>query len=349
MIKGLVTIVLPIYNVEQYLDRCMKSVVDQTYSNIEIIMVDDGSTDSSGKMCEKWARRDKRIQVIHKQNAGLGMARNTGIDIASGEYICFFDSDDYIELDTIEVLYKAIKKYSSEIVTFGFYTVDSSGTVLKGTVPSPPKLVYTGNEIRDEFLPDLISRNPHTGEETNLWMSAWASMYSMELIKNNNWRFVSERRIISEDVYSLLELYENVNCVSVVQRALYYYCENDTASLTRAFRKDRYEKQKEFLFGCLSICDKANYSKDIRERLSYQFMGNSLGAMKRITVSDESIKEKYRDIKKIVTDDVMQKIVSNLDTTKESITRKILFKCIQKKRSIIVYLLLLLQAKRTLN
>ena len=89
MEKGLITIVLPIYNVEKYLDRCMHSIVNQTFSNLEILMIDDGSTDSSGVLCDKWAKEDSRVRVIHKKNAGLGMARNTGIDNSRGEYICF--------------------------------------------------------------------------------------------------------------------------------------------------------------------------------------------------------------------------------------------------------------------
>ena len=94
MLNKKVTVVLPIYNVEKYLDRSVKSIVEQTYTNLEIILVDDGSPDMCPQMCDEWARKDKRIKVIHKKNAGLGMARNTGIDNASGDYICFFDSDD---------------------------------------------------------------------------------------------------------------------------------------------------------------------------------------------------------------------------------------------------------------
>ena len=95
MIDKLVSIVLPIYNVEKYLDRCIKSIVEQTYQNLEIILVDDGSPDNCPQICEKWRNLDSRVKVIYKDNAGLGMARNTGIENATREYICFFDSDHY--------------------------------------------------------------------------------------------------------------------------------------------------------------------------------------------------------------------------------------------------------------
>lgn len=102
MRKGVVSVVLPIYNVEKYLNRCVKSVVNQSYKSLEIILVDDGSPDNCPTLCEDWAKKDSRIKVVHKENAGLGYARNTGIENATGEYICFFDSDDYIALDAIE-------------------------------------------------------------------------------------------------------------------------------------------------------------------------------------------------------------------------------------------------------
>jgi len=110
MISGLVTVVVPIFKVEKYLNRCIESIVKQTYEKIEIILVDDGSPDNCPEMCDEWAKKDSRIKVIHKQNAGLGMARNTGIDNANGEYICFFDSDDYIHPNTIEKAYISAKK-----------------------------------------------------------------------------------------------------------------------------------------------------------------------------------------------------------------------------------------------
>ena len=104
MIEVKVSIVVPVYNVEKYLDRCIESIVNQTYKNLEIILVDDGSTDSCPQMCDEWGLKDSRIKVVHKENAGLGMARNTGIDNALGEYIFFFGSDDYVDVTTVEKL-----------------------------------------------------------------------------------------------------------------------------------------------------------------------------------------------------------------------------------------------------
>ena len=111
-----ISIIVPVYNVEKYLERCVKSIQNQTYSDLEIILVDDGSPDSSGALCDQYAKEDKRIKVIHKKNGGLSEARNYGIEAATGSYIMFIDSDDWIDLDMAEMLCKLSNKYDADIV-----------------------------------------------------------------------------------------------------------------------------------------------------------------------------------------------------------------------------------------
>lgn len=324
MKKGLITIVLPIYNVEKYLNRCIESIVNQTYKELEIILVDDGSPDKCPQICDKWEKKDSRIKVIHKKNEGLGMARNTGIDNATGEYICFFDSDDYVNLDTIEKTYKLASNNNAEIITFGFSEIDASGNLKKKIIPKAQKNIYEGIEIKEKFLPDLIATNPKTGKKTNLWMSAWCSLYSVELIKRNNWKFVSEREIISEDVYSLLYLYDSVKKVAILSESLYNYCENDT-SLTHTYKKDRYEKIKYFYNMCINKAEELNYNKEIKERLMYPYIANTIAALKMIIKADCKMKEKKNEFNKIISDNHLQSILKKMDIRKESLQRKILF------------------------
>ena len=117
MENPLISVIVPIYNVEEYLNRCVESIVNQTYQKLEIILVDDGSPDNCPRMCDDWAKKDSRIKVIHKENGGLSDARNAGMKITTGEYISFIDSDDYIETCMIEILYEAIKKYDCDIAS----------------------------------------------------------------------------------------------------------------------------------------------------------------------------------------------------------------------------------------
>ena len=121
--KDLISIIIPVYNVEAYLDKCIESIINQTYSNLEIILIDDGSTDSSGIKCDEWAEKDHRIVVVHKENEGVSNARNTGLKVAKGEYIGFIDSDDYIEQNMYEIMYTEMNKDNIEFVLCDFKKV----------------------------------------------------------------------------------------------------------------------------------------------------------------------------------------------------------------------------------
>lgn len=119
--KELISVIVPIYNVEKYLQRCVESILSQSYSNIEILLVDDGSTDDSGLMCDQYVKQDSRVRVLHKKNGGLSDARNAGLAEAQGRYVCFFDSDDWVESDILEKAYRAMNQANVEVVIWGFY------------------------------------------------------------------------------------------------------------------------------------------------------------------------------------------------------------------------------------
>ena len=339
MQKSLVSVVIPIYNVEQYLERCLNSVVNQTYQNLEIILVDDGSSDSCPQICDEWANKDKRIKVIHKENEGLGMARNTGIDNATGEYICFWDSDDYVSLNTIEKCCERLKEEKAEMIFFGLTTVNNKGEIISTFVPDTEKQIYENEEILSFFLPELIAPNPQKGGKPKLAMSANTALYSTKLINEYNWRFVSERQIISEDVYSLLSFYRWVKKVVVLPEALYFYYKN-TNSLTQSYRKDRYEKIKYFYLESIKLCEKLGYSSEIKHRISKPYLAYTITALKQEVLIAASKKKCENPLKKIIEDELLQKILENNKEDKVSITRKILFWAIRHKQYGICYMLL---------
>lgn len=320
MRKGVVTVVIPVYNVEKYLERCIKSIIHQTYKNLEIILVDDGSTDSCPQICDKWAERDKRIIVIHKKNAGLGMARNTGIDNATGEYICFFDSDDYVALDIIEETYKLAITQNADVVSYGYCRINNAGNISKIQKPCPSKLIYQGNEVQTSFLPSLIAPDIITGDVTNLWMSACGGLYSMKTIKSINWHFVSERQIISEDIYSLLYLYKNVHKVVVLSETPYFYCEN-TSSLTHSYKEERFEKIKHFYKACIKACNNLNYDDKVKSQLAYPFISNVIAALKILSKVD--VPEKEQKIYNILKDPLLENVIMNMDVKHEKVFRKL--------------------------
>ena len=149
-----ISVIVPVYNVESYLERCINSLLNQTYSNLEIILIDEGSTDRSGQICDQYKNRDEFV-VIHKENAGLGMARNTGLDVATGKYIIFVDSDDYIDNNMIQSLYEEIQKTSSDTCIGGFKRVYANHSDVFKT--ELPKKEYIGQEVCTELLPNYLS------------------------------------------------------------------------------------------------------------------------------------------------------------------------------------------------
>ncbi len=277
----LVTIVLPVYNVEKYLDRCMNSVINQTYKNLEVLMIDDGSTDQCPKKCDEWAEKDSRIRVIHKNNEGLGEARNTGLENARGEFIFFIDSDDYVSNELVEICMQAQRETDSDIVLYGFSKVDKSEKVYRSRIPQAEKRHYNGEDITQEILPALLaSKGNH---DSGFWMSAGCCMYKKATIDACNWKFVSERVIIAEDVYSLLQLYSVVKMVTVIKKPLYFYCDND-ASLTHVFRQDRIEKINYFLRETLHKVEEYQYGSLIEECICFLYSSFLIAAMKMIVL-----------------------------------------------------------------
>ena len=336
MIKGLATIILPIYKVEKYLDRCINSIINQTYKNLEIILVDDGSPDRCPQMCEEWAKKDSRIKVVHKENAGLGMARNTGIEHAVGEYIFFIDSDDYVELNTVEKVFQVAEQTGAELIMYGHKDVDRQGNIKDTIIPYSEKEYFEGEEIQNTLIADMVSPIPGVSKNGNIWMSACMSAYKYSLIHRTGYRFVSERELISEDVYSLLCLMKDVKSVAIIPEAFYIYCENG-ASLTHTYRSDRYPRIKELYNACVEKCDEMGYEPVVKERFAYVYMANTIAALKIIAKADLTIKEKWKNVNEIVNDELMQKIIRQISIKNESSTRRMLFYAILHRFSNLVY------------
>lgn len=339
MDKPLVSVVLPIYNVEKYLDRCIRSVVEQTYDNLEIILVDDGSPDGCPGMCDDWAARDSRIRVVHKKNAGLGFARNTGIEHATGEYICFFDSDDYIEPNTIELCVTNAVKESADIVCFGNDILAQDGTVLNRRIPTPPKYIYSGDEIRNVMMPNALSYHSGTGEDWHLLMSAWSSLYSMDLIRKSGWKFVSEREIISEDFYSILELYQYIRKAVILPEVLYHYIANPV-SLSRSYRADRYDKLVYFVEKLTELSAKMNSQDILQERIDRVFLGLCIGVMKQIVAVSLPLKQKKNELCRVLSGKQMRRVFQENDFSGESILRQFLFWAMKRGYVMICYVII---------
>ena len=239
IINGLISIIVPVYKVEQYLERCLNSLLNQTYENIEIILIDDGSPDNCPSICDEYYKRDNRIKVIHKENAGLGMARNSGLEIASGEYIAFVDSDDYVTENMCEILYAEATKYSADVVYGGVHYLNHAKNKRKNIESS--KMVWKGEKEVREFLLDIIGTKPSFKSDTIIEVSVWKALFKKTMFDTYNIKFVSEREYISEDVIFDIDFLQFANCVVVIPDVVYYYTDNPY-SLSKVFRPDRFQQ-----------------------------------------------------------------------------------------------------------
>lgn len=248
--KNLVSIIVPIYNVEEYLDRCMDTLVNQTLKDIEIIMVDDGSPDNCPKLCDEWAKKDNRIKVVHKKNGGLADARNAGLAVATGKYIAFVDSDDFVKTDMYENLYNEVEKKQADTIYCGFYKYWTKDKIREFRNVDRTT-IFEGN-VLTEFSLDFVGSPTSEKKDWKYEMSVWHSLYSNDIIQKHHIRFRSEREILSEDIV-FQELYlPHAKKVVYVSEPYYYYCFNNNGSLTHAkYNPNRYSRMMA-LFHCLS-------------------------------------------------------------------------------------------------
>lgn len=210
--NNLISIIVPIYKVENYLERCIESILNQTYKDIEIILVDDGSPDKCGEICDNYAMRDNRIKVIHKQNGGLSEARNFGIDIANGEYILFIDSDDFIDKNMCEFLINEAKENDSDIVMCNYYIVKENEYFINKMLVTDNRISLTNLEMMKIFFLKGY-------RET---LITWNKLYRRKLFyTNKNIRFPVGR--LNEDIFTTYRLYYVANKIVVINKPLYYY------------------------------------------------------------------------------------------------------------------------------
>lgn len=214
----LVSIIIPVYNVENYLDKCVDSVILQTYKNIEIILVDDGSKDHSGAICDHWKEKDKRIKVIHKTNGGLSSARNAGIEISSGDYLFFLDSDDYISVHTIEILLKHAKENNADLVETALTHVYKNKNVCRAP-KGPIKVLGT----EEALIWDLGGKGGA--------VSSCGKLFKRSIF--SNYRFREKK--LHEDHFSIVDLLSKANRFVFVPDSFYYYIHRNNSITTYDF------------------------------------------------------------------------------------------------------------------
>ena len=258
----LLSIIIPVYNVKNYLSRCINSILQQTYTNIEVILIDDGSTDGSGKICDEYALIDDRIHVIHKNNEGVSLARIDGVKQAVGEYVMLVDADDYISDNAIEILVNTQRKTGSDLIIGQFYENINDHIIKHGIEPTIG--VYCKNDI-DEFLRNnfLIDRATFSeGMKGYLWGKLYKKAFLEKAIQSGKGLFFAEDKLILFHVLLL------INSMTVVADRIYYYVRRE-GSVTKSYNRKIWENFDVF-FKILSKLDKNSL---LKEQVKYYKLG----------------------------------------------------------------------------
>lgn len=223
-----ISVIVPVYKVEKYLKQCIDSIINQTFKNIEIILVDDGSPDSCGVICDKYSKIDSRIKVIHKKNGGLSSARNAGINASKGKYIAFVDSDDYTENTMYEKLYKLIEKYQADIVQCKYSEVSEEGKLINSSINTKDIKVIDKNEALNNIYSVRYIET----------VVAWNKLYKRSLFSDIKY----PEGKIHEDEFIIHKLLYKCNKVVLYDEHMYYYRKIGTSIMNRRFNEKRLDK-----------------------------------------------------------------------------------------------------------
>lgn len=327
-----VSVIVPVYNVESYLATCVNSLLKQTYKNLEIILVDDGSKDNSGKICELLKAKDSRIEVIHKRNEGLGLSRNAGLERAKGKYVTFVDSDDYLKPKAIEKLVEAATRNCADICIGGFTRVDNKGNEL--FLEKYTQQVICNKSRSKNVFARMLGSLPESHE--SLKMSVWNCLYSLELIKRYHLQFASERKLISEDIIWHSDYFKYVNTSVIIDSELYCYRENGN-SLTKSYNSKRFKLSMDLYFELMRRIRTMGLGKEAELRNKKQFFINI-----RTCIAQEknrSLKEAILDINKITSDQKLTQIISSYPISQLELKQKIFLLMLKHKLSVVLALL----------
>ena len=345
MEQALISIIVPVYNVENYLNECINSLVSQTYSNIEIICVNDGSTDRSGAILNECAKEDKRIRIINQSNRGLSAARNAGIHVALGKYMMFVDSDDWIDKETCENALFTAEKYKADVV-FWCYTREYGNHSNEKHLFWRDGYVFEENDVRKLLhrrFCGLLGEELAHPEYANSIETAWGKLYRTDLI--GDIAFVDTKIIGTEDALFNLYVFGNVKRAVYLDRCYNHYRKSNNQSLTHTYKRNLFaqwqslfEYIRNYIFENRLPCD---YETALKNRIALSIIGLGLN----ICGSDMALAQKRKTLNSILITDQYKAAYKQLCFKYFPIHWKVFFMCAKKGFSGFVLLLLLVMKR----
>lgn len=305
-----ISIIVPIYNVEKYLANCLDSLLAQTHKELEVILVNDGSKDKSLEICKAYAEKDTRIVVIDKINEGVSIARNTGIEAATGDYVAFIDPDDWVEPEAYASMLRQLKKWESPICLCNFYK-DTKRR-------SQPKCfefkeeVLEGEAIRKKLINNMIGMPDLLPKYVYVMGSVWRGLYNRNFLNSNELRFVPKLTIM-EDLVFMVQTLLKCNKVAIDQGIWYHYVQHATSTL-HTYNGQLWEDQLVVYELLEQSLKDANLEGDMRNRLDLRYIGMVLTAIKNETYikKEGDFKETIAHIKEIFTDETLKSVLERI-------------------------------------
>jgi len=331
-----ISIVVPIFNTEKYLRRCLRSILEQTYKNWEVVLVDDGSDDASGNICDGISSVDDRFRTFHKKNEGLGLTRNFGVIHSTGDYVLFIDADDYIEKNALTTLAKWVMEYDCDLVIGNFFY---DGRAVENSIDSK---LYKGEEINNSIIMRMVGSFP--GCKDLLSPSAWGKLYRKSIFIENNIWFPSERVLIWEDLAFNYKYMQKCTSIFLDNEPVYHYCFN-VESLTHCYDPRKLDKVMIMYQYMKDEVEKTQTSPYFIIRLNNCFLGHVRTCFKLEVFHDKKngIINTIRNIEVMCQNKELKKLINSFNPQYYTVQQRLFSFFLKRQMPRLVYLMCKIQ------
>lgn len=340
-----VSIIIPVYNVEKYLPKCLESVIGQTYADLEIICIDDGTPDRSAAVILSYAEKDGRIRLISQKNQGLSGARNTGIRAATGKYIVFLDGDDWIAHETIEAAVNKANENNTDVVMWGYVREFLNKAVEKKLFNSDRVFDENGCRKLHRRMAGLYGEEIADPSNADSLVTAWGKLYKADIIKENGLEFIDTKLIGTEDALFNLEYFGYVHRAAFINQPFNHYRKDNDISLTRSYKAKLFSQWNE-LYNRMESYIKENklpneFLSALNNRICFSMIGLGLTEM----LSPDGHITRIKNIKKFLSTPRYKNAYKNLNMRYLPIHWKLFFTLCKRRMAGLVYILLIAMQK----
>lgn len=338
-----ISVIVPVYNIELYIEKCIESLVSQLYQNIEIILVDDGTKDNSGKICDEYGKKDSRIKIIHKQNGGLSSARNAGLDIAAGDYILFVDGDDWIEEDYVEKCVSKLNEAGEKVdLLITPYIREYKDRSIKNKL-FKDSIYFEKSLLKEKVFRrffGLYREELKNASSIDDLSTAWGKFYKYEYCQDV--RFTDTKLIGTEDAWFNINVINKMDCAIYYDEVYYHYNKENQTSLVRSYNKYLFNGWKNLYAYMYDFIEKERLGGEYYEALNNRIIVNIFSLVRNIFNSNLKVKEKKQLTLEVLNDEIYVKAFEDFEYSCLDFKWKIFYKCCQKKQLFCIYVLVFL-------